>query len=312
MAVSTPLKQQFQESDAPGPTDPKHLMHRTHAANWIIAVLATYGIVVLAALVTIVVDEFPKIIVMQGEAGEAENEGQPPTDAPQGTNTRTNTTRAQLTQFEVALLKLVLSFGALGGLLHLLTSLGRFVGSRRLERSWALFYLLRPPVGAVLGLLVYLILRMSALGQGGAAGIPAVNVYGVLAFSGLAGMFSRQAIEKLAEAFDVLFQKTKQELEERPIQREQAVPEPGRRTKGTGRRWVSRTRIPRTRVVLKGKANRASKRYQNPERRTKWTRQRQVSRTRIRGEDASEPNDTEEPSEERREGERTRAAASDA
>ena len=48
-------------------------------------------------------------------------------------------------------------------------------------------------------------------------GIPAVNVYGVLAFSGLAGMFSRQAVEKLAEAFDVLFQKTTPEVEDRPL-----------------------------------------------------------------------------------------------
>ena len=58
---------------------------------------------------------------------------------------------------------------------------------------------------------------MSALGQGTVTAGPAVNVYGILAFSGLAGMFSRQAIEKLAEVFDVLFQKTKQEVQERPL-----------------------------------------------------------------------------------------------
>ena len=206
MTAKPPFKQQFHDSGTEGPSDPKHWMHRTYASNWAIALLTVYGLVMFGAVVWVILDAFPDILVTQGGAA---NDGQQTTTGQEQVNART--------LWEVALLKLVLSFGAVGGLLHLLTSLGRFVGGRRLERSWALFYLLRPPVGAALGLLVYLILRMSALGQGTTTGIPAVNVYGVLAFSGLAGMFSRQAIEKLAEAFDVVFQKTKQEIEDQPL-----------------------------------------------------------------------------------------------
>ena len=207
MTAKPPFKQQFHDSDSKGPSDPKHWMHRTYASNRAIALLTVYGLAMLGAMVWVILDAFPDILVTQG--GTANDGQQTATGQEQVPTART--------LWEVALLKLVLSFGAVGGLLHLLTSLGRFVGGRRLERSWALFYLLRPPVGAALGLLVYLILRMSALGQGTTIGIPAVNVYGVLAFSGLAGMFSRQAVEKLAEAFDVIFQKTKQEIEDRPL-----------------------------------------------------------------------------------------------
>ena len=39
-----------------------------------------------------------------------------------------------------------------------------------------------------------------------------VNAYGVLTFAALAGMFSRQAIDKFAEVFDTLFQKTKEDV----------------------------------------------------------------------------------------------------
>ena len=105
------------------------------------------------------------------------------------------------------------ALGAPAALLHLLASLGRFVGERALQRSWLLFYYLRPPVGAVLGLFVYFILRMGVLSQGVRdVRRRAVNVYGVLTFAGLAGMFSRQAIDKFAEVFDMLFQKTQQDI----------------------------------------------------------------------------------------------------
>lgn len=208
MATQGAFKQPFQESDAPGPEDPKHWMHRTYASNWAIFGLALYGLVVLGLMVWIILDEFPKFLVAQGVGAAL---GSTPTaeELARAANARA--------AWEVAVLKLVLSFGALGGLLHLLSSLGRFVGGRRLERSWGLFYLLRPPVGAALGFFVYFVLRMSAMGQETGIEIPAVNVYGVLAFSALAGMFSRQATEKLAEVFDVLFQKTKQGIEERGI-----------------------------------------------------------------------------------------------
>lgn len=205
------FRQQFHDSDAVGPADPKHWMYRTHASRFAVGALATYGLVALTLAVTIIVSELPTVIPGPNDGLIAGQEF---------TAEQTNQLAHRRAEWEVSLLKLVLCFGAVGGLLHLLTSLGRFVGSRTLERSWGLFYLLRPPIGAALGLLVYVILRMTVLSQGAETEIPAVNVYGVLAFSGLSGMFSRQAIEKLAEVFDVLFQKTKQGMaNDEPLQR---------------------------------------------------------------------------------------------
>ena len=100
--------------------------------------------------------------------------------------------------------------------MHLLTSLGRYVGGRKLLRSWLLFYYLRPLVGVGLAILVYFVLRTGVLAPGANLTGSNFNVYGILAFAALAGLFSRQAIEKLADVFDTLFQKTKQDISSRP------------------------------------------------------------------------------------------------
>jgi hypothetical protein len=117
--------------------------------------------------------------------------------------------------WELHLLGLIASAGGIGGLLHLVTSLGNFVGTRQLLRSWLLFYYLRPWVGAGLGIVFYFVLRTGVLNPAGAANTQTFNVYGLLAMSALAGMFSRQAMDKLAEVFEVLFQKTKEDLQSR-------------------------------------------------------------------------------------------------
>lgn len=188
MVTESPFRMQFHDSDEPGPPDPKHPMHRAYASKCAIWLLIVYGAVVFAILVWLILENLPCVVAMQGREG------------------------ASITDWEIYLLRLVLCFGAAGGLLHLFASLGRYVGERTLQRSWMLFYYLRPPVGAVLGLFVYFILRMGVLSNGATKTIPDVNVYGVLTFAGLAGMFSRQAIDKLAEVFDMLFQKTKEDI----------------------------------------------------------------------------------------------------
>ena len=182
-----PFKMAFHDSEAQGPPEPEHLMYKTHASTRAIWWLVVYGALVFASLVGLIVSALPEVLATQPNTGNQ-------------------------AEWETGLLTLVLCFGGTGGLLHLLASLGRFVGERALQRSWLLFYYLRPPVGAVLGLFVYFILRMGVLSQGSETSAAAVNVYGVLTFAGLAGMFSRQAIDKFAEVFDMLFQKTQQDI----------------------------------------------------------------------------------------------------
>jgi hypothetical protein len=102
-----------------------------------------------------------------------------------------------------ALLLLVVITGALGAVIHMFTSFADYVGNRRFYGSWAAWYLLRPVIGAALALLTYFALRGGFFSGSLQSG--AVNAYGVAALSGFAGLFSKQATDKLREVFETLF-----------------------------------------------------------------------------------------------------------
>lgn len=100
------------------------------------------------------------------------------------------------------LLIVVLS-GALGSYVHAATSFADFVGNRQLYGSWCWWYVLRPFIGAALALIVYFSVRGGLVGSTTGAG--GLSPYGVAAVAGLAGMFSKQATDKLREVFENLF-----------------------------------------------------------------------------------------------------------
>lgn len=102
-----------------------------------------------------------------------------------------------------ALLLLVVILGALGSLVHVATSFADFVGNRDFYLSWSPWYLLRPLIGASLALLLYFAVRAGFLSAG--AQNTSVNPYGTAALAGLAGLFSKQATDKLREVFETLF-----------------------------------------------------------------------------------------------------------
>jgi len=62
---------------------------------------------------------------------------------------------------------------------------------------------LRPFIGVAWSLIVYFAVRGGLMG--GATGAGALSPYGVAAIAGLAGMFSKQATDKLREVFENLF-----------------------------------------------------------------------------------------------------------
>jgi hypothetical protein len=93
--------------------------------------------------------------------------------------------------------------GALGSMLHTMSSFADYAGNRRLGHSWMPWYILRPFIGTALALLFYLILRAGLLTAQTTA--TEVNPYGIAAIAGLAGMFSKQATDKLNETFTTLF-----------------------------------------------------------------------------------------------------------
>jgi hypothetical protein len=104
---------------------------------------------------------------------------------------------------DARLILIVLCSGALGSCVHAATSFATYVGNRRLVLSWAWWYVLRPFIGAALALIFYFVIRGGLLSTGAAASD--MSVFGVGAVAGLAGMFSKQATDKLRELFDNLF-----------------------------------------------------------------------------------------------------------
>ncbi|MDM0053011.1 hypothetical protein [Variovorax sp. J22R115] len=104
---------------------------------------------------------------------------------------------------DVRLLLIVMITGAIGTFIHAATSFSDFVGNEKLNTSWIWWYVLKPFVGMSLALVFYLVIRAGFLSAGAEAG--KLNIYGITALSGLAGMFSKQATDKLSEVFTTLF-----------------------------------------------------------------------------------------------------------
>ena len=102
---------------------------------------------------------------------------------------------------------MVILLGALGGLIHLASSLTMFVGNRDLKQSWTTYYLLSPVQGAALAPLLYLLLKSAVLSPQllAGSGTQNLNLTAIYAFAGLTGLFAKQAIEKLADVFATLF-----------------------------------------------------------------------------------------------------------
>ena len=132
--------------------------------------------------------------------------------------TGTDQTRQTITLFDgritfkpaadSVLILLVIVAGALGAFVHAATSLVKYVGTRTFDRSWYWWYPTRLPVGVGLALLVYFALRGGIIGDD--TDTDNVNPYGIAAIAALAGLFSKQAVDKLAEVFDTFFRTREQ------------------------------------------------------------------------------------------------------
>ena len=120
---------------------------------------------------------------------------------------------------DARLFLMVIAAGALGSEIHTLTSFSDYVGNRRLSRSWIWWFLLRPPIGVALALLFYLVLRggliVPTLPNSANSPNPTqlLNPYGFAALAAMAGLFSKQATDKLREIFETLF------TPQRPVKR---------------------------------------------------------------------------------------------
>lgn len=108
---------------------------------------------------------------------------------------------------EIQLIWLVFLIGAIASCLHGIVSLAYHVGNSKFNSTWSIWYYSRPLIGAILSLLFYLVLR-----AGFTTSIEKINAnfYTISALSGLVGMFSRQALDKLGDIFDVIFKSNKE------------------------------------------------------------------------------------------------------
>jgi hypothetical protein len=98
---------------------------------------------------------------------------------------------------------IVVLAGALGSYIHAATSFVDYLGNRKFVKSWTWWYLLRPFIGIALALLIYFAVRGGLISA--STGAKELSPYGVAAIAGMAGLFSKQATDKLREVFETLF-----------------------------------------------------------------------------------------------------------
>jgi hypothetical protein len=108
---------------------------------------------------------------------------------------------------------LVLIMGALGACLHGISSLAYHRGLCDFSEKWTLWYLYRPGVGGVLALIFYLIINGGLVPQANGSD---KKFFWILGLSGLIGLFSKQALNKLSLIFDAVFASDKEKNEKSP------------------------------------------------------------------------------------------------
>jgi magnesium-transporting ATPase (P-type) len=104
---------------------------------------------------------------------------------------------------ELCLILLVILSSCLGSYVHVTTSFVTYVGNRSFKTSWIWWYILRILIGVALALIFYFSLRGGLLTSQSSDQF--INPFGIAGISGIVGLFSKQATEKLREVFDTLF-----------------------------------------------------------------------------------------------------------
>lgn len=92
--------------------------------------------------------------------------------------------------------------GALGGALQMARSYAGHLGGGRWDSRWLPWYGLRIPAGIGIAVVFYVALRAGLYAD--SASEAAVNPFGLATLCALAGLFSREALEKLNDLFDTL------------------------------------------------------------------------------------------------------------
>jgi hypothetical protein len=124
---------------------------------------------------------------------------------------------------EIRLVLFSTLFGIIGASIHGLGSLTAWITTNKLQAGWGLWYLTRPPIGAALAIITYIIIRAGFIsGSGGPA---AISDFGVAGISALVGLMTDEMTSKLRDVFDTLFGIKKPEAErgESPVKKTKRV-----------------------------------------------------------------------------------------
>lgn len=105
---------------------------------------------------------------------------------------------------EVTILLIVMLMGALGALVYTSTALAPRVANREFDSKWTLWYLVHPPLGSSMAVIFYVLLRGGLVNLSVSTG--GLNLYGVAAISGMVGLSSKEAAQKLKDLFATLFE----------------------------------------------------------------------------------------------------------
>ena len=107
-------------------------------------------------------------------------------------------------EYDVARFLLLLAImGALGGLIHGISSFTTYVGNREFLASWVWWYIFKPFLAALVALVVFLVFR-AGFGVGSFS-LGAADCLKASAFAALIGLFAEQATIKLKDIFETLF-----------------------------------------------------------------------------------------------------------
>ena len=175
--------------------------------RWGIRFLGIYCVLVVSLLIYLVTAFMPvtadsimlestsaasgEVVVSQPEAAEDKGERTEPV----GVFGRTVDLNLAL-----HLIAMMAIMGGLGGATYMAYSFAKHLGKEDYDPHWTWWVIIRPFTGAAFGTIFYVVLRGLIMPQ--AESLTNVNLYGLMAFSGLAGMFSKQAIVWLGDVFD--------------------------------------------------------------------------------------------------------------
>jgi hypothetical protein len=118
---------------------------------------------------------------------------------------------------EIRLVLFSTLFGIIGASIHGIGSLTAWITTNKLQAGWGIWYLTRPPIGAALAIITYIIIRAGLV----TGGPTSISDFGVAGISALVGLMTDEMTAKLRDVFDSLFGIKKSEAErgESPVKK---------------------------------------------------------------------------------------------